>query len=80
MLGAAVPLCVKVAVHVFASTCTKLLSVPPATTTSDAVNPATSSLNWKVIVEVSPAPNSRSELVIVSVGAVVSTVSVNAGL
>src|SRR3990167_8300397 len=55
MLGVSLPLWVKVAVQVSASTWVKSLRLPPATVTSLASKPATASLNWKVMVVLSPA-------------------------
>src|SRR3990167_5463319 len=55
MLGVSLPLWVKVAVQVSASTWLKLLRLPPATLTSPSSKPLTASLNWKVMVVLSPA-------------------------
>ena len=55
-------------------------SVPPATSISASAKPATSSPNVNVMVAASPAFSALTSLVIVTEGAVLSTVMLNGSL
>src|SRR3990167_2120645 len=68
MLGVSLPLWVKVAVQVSASTWVKSLRLPPATVTSLASKPATASLNWKGMVGLSPAAGGLAAAAVAGAG------------
>ena len=62
------------------STCVKSDNTPPATVTSPAAKPLTSSLNSKVTLETMwPSLSDASTMFTVNVGARVSTVTLNTG-